>query len=230
TRVQEAARILGLEELLERRPSALSGGQRQRVALARSLVRQPKATLLDEPLSNLDAVLRERTRGELKLLFKRMKGTAIYVTHDQIEAMTLSDRVVVLDKGRIQQIGTPEDIYHRPANTFVAKFLGAPPMNIFPWETALAAKAVEAGPAGLLGGVRPEDVDLSLERSDGLLSARVALAEPTGAQTVLSLESGGFSLRACWQGMFPAGREEVFYRLPAARLHRFDAASGARKA
>ncbi len=228
TRVADAAAMLELKELLDRKPSALSGGQRQRVALARSLVRHPQATLLDEPLSNLDAVLRERTRGELKLLFKRVKGTAIYVTHDQIEAMTLSDRVVVLDKGRIQQVGTPSDIYHRPANTFVATFLGAPPMNIFPWETALKANAVEpSGDAGgVLGGIRPEDVRLSEDLKDGHLAAKVILAEPTGPQTVLSLASSGFTLRACWPGSFPASREEVFFRLPPERLHRFDAATG----
>ncbi|MBI5597871.1 MAG: ABC transporter ATP-binding protein [Elusimicrobia bacterium] len=229
-RIQEAARMLSLEELLERKPAALSGGQRQRVALGRALVRHPKATLLDEPLSNLDAVLRERTRGELKLLFKRLKGTAVYVTHDQIEAMTLSDRVVVLDKGRIQQVGTPADIYHHPANTFVATFLGAPPMNVFPLEEAHKARAVEDGAASgtVLGGLRPEDVQLSLELKDGFLVGKVLLAEPTGAQTVLSIESSGFKFRACWPGTFPGSREEVFFRLPAEKLHRFDADTGER--
>ncbi|MBI3296562.1 MAG: ABC transporter ATP-binding protein [Elusimicrobia bacterium] len=217
-RVAEAARMLDLGELLERRPAALSGGQRQRVALARSLVRRPKATLLDEPLSNLDAVLRERTRGELRLLFKKAKGTALYVTHDQVEAMTLSDRVVVLDKGRIQQVGTPDDIYHRPANTFVATFLGAPAMSLFKLDEKTT------------GGIRGEDVELSLTAKEGYEPAKVVLVEPTGPQAVLGLESSFGNLRACWPGSFPRGREQVFIRLPPERLHRFDASSGERLA
>ena len=223
-RVGEVAKMLGLSELLGRKPSALSGGQRQRVALARAIVRQPKAFLLDEPLSNLDAVLRERTRGELKLLFRRIKGTVIYVTHDQIEAMTMSDRIVVLDAGRIQQVGTPDEIYNRPANTFVATFLGSPPMNLLPEEKAAAAGLVESGKTGVLLGVRPEDVEVSAEVGAGLREATVTLAEPTGASTVLSLECGA-SLRALVRGNWDVGRQKAWVRFPQDRLHRFDAAT-----
>jgi ABC-type sugar transport system ATPase subunit len=226
-RVAEAARMLELGELLERRPAALSGGQRQRVALGRALVRHPKATLLDEPLSNLDAVLREKTRGELKLLFKRLKGTAVYVTHDQVEAMTLSDRVVVLDQGRVQQVGTPAEIYGAPANVFVAGFLGSPPMNLFPLKDAAAALGL-TGDLGGVGGVRPEDVSLSAAPRDGSRAATVVLAELTGPQTVLTLEAAGFRFRACWPGAWPDGAESVFYSVPPDRLHRFSASTGER--
>ena len=130
TRVKATTEMLGLEALLERKPRALSGGQRQRVALARALVRNPKVFLLDEPLSNLDAKLRDKTRGELRLLFKKVNGTVIYVTHDQIEAMTMSDRIVILQEGKIQQVGTPNEIYEKPANIYVATLIGTPQMNI----------------------------------------------------------------------------------------------------
>lgn len=170
-RVDRAASKLGLSELLARRPGTLSGGQRQRVALARAMVRRPKVFLLDEPLSNLDALLREKTRAELKMLFRELQSTAIYVTHDQIEAMTLSDKVVVLNAGRIQQIGTPREIYHKPANTFVAGFLGSPAMNVFPLAAAESAGLVapkRMPPAGRwLCGVRPEDVMVETKEPAG---------------------------------------------------------------
>ncbi|MBI4423183.1 MAG: ABC transporter ATP-binding protein, partial [Elusimicrobia bacterium] len=229
-KVGEAAGKLGLGDFLARKPSALSGGQRQRVALARALVRDPKAYLLDEPLSNLDAVLREKTRGELKLLFKRVRGTAIYVTHDQVEAMTLSDRIVVLNRGHIQQVGAPDDIYHRPANIFVAGFLGAPPMNVFPAAAGAAAGLLEVPPdhaRPLLCGIRPEDVEVS---GSGGARASVALAEPTGPHTILTLECGGVSLRATQPGSWDAGRNAASVRLPADRLHFFDAETEARVA
>ncbi|MCR4295324.1 MAG: ABC transporter ATP-binding protein, partial [Elusimicrobia bacterium] len=195
-RTADAAARLGLEPLLERRPAALSGGQRQRVALARALVREPRAFLLDEPLSNLDAVLRERTRGELKLLFKRAKGTVVYVTHDQVEAMTMSDRVVLLNEGKLQQIGTPEEIYRRPANVYVATFLGAPPMNIVPRAEAESSGLFGVLPAGeLLVGVRPEEVAVGSGRE-----AAVVLVEPVGSHTILTLDAGGASLRAVVPG------------------------------
>jgi ABC-type sugar transport system ATPase subunit len=229
-RTTEAARMLDLEPLLERKPAALSGGQRQRVALARALVRQPKVTLLDEPLSNLDAVLRERTRGELKILFKKIKGTAIYVTHDQVEAMTLSDKIVVLNKGRIQQVGTPYQIYHEPANTFVAKFLGAPPMNIVPAKRVLDAGFgfdIPGEPKQRLVGVRPEDLVVRPETSEGAVEFEVTLREPTGAQTVLSLQKDDFVLRASLTGEWEEGRARAFVSMPsdAAKIRFFDAAT-----
>ncbi len=138
-RVAEAAQMLGLEEMLDRRPGDLSGGQRQRVAMGRAVVRRPKVFLFDEPLSNLDAALRGQMRIELLALHRRLKATMIYVTHDQVEAMTLADRIAVLDGGRLQQVATPAEIYARPANVFVARFIGAPEMNVLPQADAVAA-------------------------------------------------------------------------------------------
>ena len=184
-RVQEAAELLGITELLERKPRALSGGQRQRVALGRAITRDPKVFLLDEPLSNLDAKLRVQMRAELKLLFDRIQGTVLYVTHDQAEAMTMSDRVVVMHQGFVQQVGTPLEVYDSPVNEFVAGFMGSPPMNFIPchltqeddqliasregmqWQTSLAGESQSAtrfvanrqqlsGQSVL--GIRPEDI------------------------------------------------------------------------
>ncbi|KPF96957.1 glycerol-3-phosphate ABC transporter ATP-binding protein [Rhodopseudomonas sp. AAP120] len=157
-RVQEAARILELGSMLERKPRQLSGGQRQRVAMGRAIVRQPKVFLFDEPLSNLDAKLRVAMRVEIRKLQRRLATTAIYVTHDQLEAMTLADILVVMNGGVIEQIGSPLEVYARPATTFVASFIGAPPMNLIPLDTA-AMQAQFGGPAeGGILGVRPEDL------------------------------------------------------------------------
>ena len=175
-KVTNAARLLGIEELLERKPRQLSGGQRQRVALGRALVREPRLFLLDEPLSNLDAKLRVQMRAELKLLFDRLETTVVYVTHDQAEAMTMSDRVAIFDKGVVQQVGTPLELYDRPVNVFVAGFLGSPPMNFLEAEIADGqvrgsgyafdlpawAGASRARCAVMLG-MRPEDITLRNE-------------------------------------------------------------------
>jgi len=223
-RTADAAKRLGLESLLQRRPAALSGGQRQRVALARSLVREPRVFLLDEPLSNLDAVLRERTRGELKLLFKRVRGTVVYVTHDQVEAMTMSDRVVVLNEGKVQQIGAPDEIYRRPANVFVATFLGAPPMNVLRRADAERSGLFGSLPdGGLLVGMRPEDVKVGEGRE-----ASVALVEPVGSHTILTLDAGGASLRAVVPGTWSGGTT-CRITVPPGSTHFFDAAGGARR-
>jgi ABC-type sugar transport system ATPase subunit len=222
-RTADAAKRLGLEGLLSRRPSALSGGQRQRVALARALVREPQLFLLDEPLSNLDAVLRERTRGELKLLFKRAKGTVLYVTHDQVEAMTMSDRVVLFNEGRIQQVGTPEDIYRKPANVYVATFLGAPPMNIVPAAEAKRCGLFASTAEDVLVGVRPEDVRVGAGRD-----ASVVLTEPVGSHTILTLDVAGASLRAVVPGTWTGG-SSCKVEAPPAAVHVFDAATGARR-
>src|SRR5689334_2018059 len=155
-RVGEAARILELAELLKRKPKQLSGGQRQRVALGRAIVREPAAFLMDEPLSNLDAALRVQTRAEILKLQKRLGTTTIYVTHDQVEAMTMGDRIAVMSKGVLQQIGTPVELYTRPANTFVATFIGSPAMNLLP-----SGALVGVGGTGRLVGFRPEDVQLA---------------------------------------------------------------------
>ena len=199
-RVAEAARMLELEPYLERKPRALSGGQRQRVAMGRSIVRNPQVFLFDEPLSNLDAKLRVQMRGEIKTLHRRLKTTMVYVTHDQIEAMTMADRIVVMQAGRIEQIGSPLELYDRPANAFVAQFIGSPAMNLFPatvqgGELALAGGASSgiAAPANLpeghevLIGKRPEEIRLA---SEGPLQTSVENIEPTGSETFVELRFG----------------------------------------
>jgi multiple sugar transport system ATP-binding protein len=213
TRVLAAARILGIEELLERRPKALSGGQRQRVAVGRAIVRQPKVFLFDEPLSNLDAKLRVEMRAELNKLHNRIATTMIYVTHDQVEAMTLGDRIVVMDKGEIQQVGAPLEIYNRPRNRFVAGFIGTPPMNFLDGPLAVRDGTItfEEGSVSIplpslaaarLGsyvgrkvffGIRPEDV-----RDRPLVGEQVAafsvktvveVVEPLGDEMILYLRT-----------------------------------------
>jgi multiple sugar transport system ATP-binding protein len=214
-RVQEVARILGLSELLGRRPHALSGGQRQRVAVGRAIVRDPKVFLFDEPLSNLDASLRVTTRNELIKLHQRLRATMIYVTHDQIEAMTMGQRICIMSAGRVVQIGRPLDVYLNPANTFVARFLGSPAMNLIPGSVVttdgaptvrvagLRIPVTPAAPPGLtrhaggpvLVGIRPED--LSDRRPEGAtagyveMPARVIAVEPLGAETLLILSVEG---------------------------------------
>jgi sn-glycerol 3-phosphate transport system ATP-binding protein len=163
-RVREAARILEIEQLLDRKPRQLSGGQRQRVAMGRAIVRRPKAFLFDEPLSNLDAKLRVSTRVEIRKLQKELGTTAIYVTHDQLEAMTLADMLVVMNAGRVEQIGAPLEVYEKPATTFVATFIGAPAMNLLRMEGAEPALLLGNGripPDGAIVGIRPEDLELT---------------------------------------------------------------------
>jgi sn-glycerol 3-phosphate transport system ATP-binding protein len=194
TRVREAAKMLEIEPYLDRKPRALSGGQRQRVAMGRAIVRQPAAFLFDEPLSNLDAKLRVSMRGEIKRLQKRLGTTSIYVTHDQLEAMTLADRLVVLNKGEIEQIGTPLDVYHNPASTFVASFIGSPAMNLVKAQSSdgkirigdqVVNSAVDApGDQTLILGFRAEDAIASLE-TDGKLLFKVDYVEELGAQRLL---------------------------------------------
>ncbi|MGV6803638.1 MAG: ABC transporter ATP-binding protein [Ruegeria sp.] len=189
-KVAEAAAMLNLNEFLDRKPSQLSGGQRQRVAMGRAIVRDPALFLFDEPLSNLDAKLRNQMRIEIKALQRRLGVTSIYVTHDQVEAMTMADRIIVMNAGRIEQIGTPAEIYHRPASTFVASFMGAPPMNLISarleggrvmvnGDTALAAAE---GSGAVTVGVRPEDVLLGAE---GAVTFRVDIVEELGAHRLL---------------------------------------------
>src|SRR5690349_9727332 len=197
-KVMKAASMVELNDFLERRPAALSGGQRQRVALARAIVREPNAFLMDEPLSNLDAKLRVSTRAQIKNLHHTLKTTTIYVTHDQIEAMTLADRVVVMNKGVVQQIGTPKDIYDRPANTFVAGFIGSPAMNLVPGEIengtfraenmrvdGLTLKA--RGPVTL--GFRAEDA--TLVDGSGALEAPAYSLELLGEASMVAMKVGG---------------------------------------
>ncbi|WP_171101814.1 ABC transporter ATP-binding protein [Ruegeria sp. HKCCD7255] len=197
-KVQEAAKMLNLTELLDRKPSQLSGGQRQRVAMGRAVVRDPALFLFDEPLSNLDAKLRNQMRIEIKALQRRLGVTSIYVTHDQVEAMTMADRIIVLNGGEIEQIGTPAEIYHNPASTFVASFMGAPPMNLL--DARVEAGEIRVNGSTVLGtaqtsaqgpvqlGVRPEDVVLS---EQGQTPFAVSIVEELGAHRLLHGELGG---------------------------------------
>ena len=196
-KVERAAKILNLETYLERTPRALSGGQRQRVAIGRAIVRAPKVFLFDEPLSNLDAALRGQTRVEIHKLHRELGATTIYVTHDQVEAMTLADRVVVLRDGAIEQVGSPLELYDRPANQFVAQFIGTPSMNMIPGaaiESNTSLTPIAVARSGFLG-VRPEGVRL-LAPGAGPVQGRVELIEALGADTLIYVEALGVSLVA----------------------------------
>ena len=216
-RVQEAAEILDIQALLLRRPKQLSGGQRQRVALGRAIVRKPEVFLFDEPLSNLDAKLRAQTRLELKKLHERLATTAVYVTHDQIEAMTMGDRIVVMHEGFIQQVGSPLELYDRPANKFVAGFIGSPAMNLFEAQLDGAGDGVSlrAGDFTLdlppekakhfqdyteqkvIVGIRPEDFKQAAEHSPGkTIPATVEVVEPLGNETYVNVAAGNVALTA----------------------------------
>ncbi|AHG93795.1 ABC transporter related protein (plasmid) [Gemmatirosa kalamazoonensis] len=225
-RVAWAAGILGLEPLLDRRPKALSGGQRQRVAMGRAMVREPAAFLFDEPLSNLDAGLRAQMRVEIGALQRRLGTTTIYVTHDQVEAMTLGDRIVVLANGRVQQVGRPIDLYRAPANRFVAGFIGTPPMNFVPARFAAGSLGVPLPTAGddLTLGIRPEDV--ALERTaDGTGGAgRVVLVERLGGTSHVHVDVGPHRLVAALTGdALPDVGEAVTPRFSVDRVHLFGA-------
>ncbi len=222
-RVAAVAEALGLSDLLERRPGQLSGGERQRTALARAIVRQPKAFLFDEPLSNLDAALRAGMRAELAALHRRLGVTALYVTHDQTEAMTLGHRIAILRAGRLEQVGTPAEVYARPATVFVATFVGNPGMNVLGVE-AWRRGGVELGPGAASAGFRPEDARLGGPDGTGL-RGRVTLVEPLGAETLVHVRlDGGESVVArVRQGRMPALDEPVCVGVDVARLRRFDA-------
>ncbi|MES2193221.1 MAG: sn-glycerol-3-phosphate import ATP-binding protein UgpC [Pseudomonadota bacterium] len=221
TRVQEAARILELGTMLDRKPKQLSGGQRQRVAMGRAIVRQPKVFLFDEPLSNLDAKLRIAMRVEIRKLQRRLKTTSIYVTHDQLEAMTLADILVVMNGGRVEQIGNPLDIYQKPATTFVASFIGAPPMNLMPLRSdeikaQFAGDSRAASEAGILG-IRPEDFIISSETIAGgiALDLTVEAIERVGAETfIYGARQHEVQGIAANPGELPPG--EVIVRIPGA--------------
>ncbi len=227
-RVAEAARILEIENFLERRPRQLSGGQRQRVAMGRAIVRQPKAFLFDEPLSNLDAKLRGQMRVEIRTLQRRLKTTSVYVTHDQLEAMTLADRLVVMNAGHIEQVGTPTELYARPATLFVAGFIGSPPMNILDRATLRpedAARLEQRVPGVTTIGIRPDLLSLANSGSALALPATVELIEPVGAESHVHLRWNSQLLVAQMRGplAFADGAEvTVFADLSA--IHYFDAA------
>jgi len=226
-RVAQTAERLGLTPLLQRRPAQLSGGQRQRVALGRALVRRPRLFLFDEPLSNLDAALRTEVRAELKALHRSLGATFLYVTHDQAEAMTLADRVVVMRGGQVQQVAPPRTLYAEPANAFVAGFFGAPRINLVRPQTL----GLPPGPFTL--GVRPEDLELGGLEGEapppGALAARVFLVEPLGAEAWVTVEREGERLTArCPAHVHPPPGASAWVRAHPRRLHRFDAATGVR--
>ena len=238
-RVADAARILNLDQLLHRYPRELSGGQRQRVAMGRAIVRDPKVFLFDEPLSNLDAKLRVAMRAEIKALHQRLKTTTVYVTHDQIEAMTMADRIVVMHDGIVEQIGTPLELFDRPANLFVAQFIGSPAMNVFAgtvhggavealgqrWPLPAGLQPVEGGAVHY--GVRPGDLVLAAQG----IEAKVVVVEPTGAETELLLDIAGTQLVAVMHGRTSAQPDDrVHLRVDPAAVHVFDGASGQRLA
>jgi len=242
-RVDKAAKILNLDKLLDRYPRELSGGQRQRVAMGRAIVRDPKVFLFDEPLSNLDAKLRVAMRAEIKALHQRLKTTTVYVTHDQIEAMTMADRIVVMHDGIIEQIGTPLELFDRPGNLFVAQFIGSPSMNVLAgtarvaggerWVAAQGARWPLPPEANVIDGqavhygVRPTDLVLS-ETGQGI-AAQVVVVEPTGAETELLLQIGSEKMVLVMHGRADVGPDDTVYlALDAAKAHVFDGASGAR--
>ncbi len=241
-RVRAAARVLELESLLDRRPHQLSGGQRQRVAVGRAIVREPRVFLFDEPLSNLDARLRVEMRAELARLHRELGRTMLYVTHDQVEAMTLGQRIVVLNQGRVQQIGTPLDVYHRPANRFVAGFIGSPPMNFIEGRLerldglrfvgeggcvqlvldAAAWPAVQPGQAVTLG-VRPEAV-MPAAPDDATMQGQVETVEVLGAVAHLYVRIGQTTVVAQVDAAaHPEPEQTVHLRIDPARIHLFDA-------
>ena len=231
-RVNNAARILNLDALLDRYPRELSGGQRQRVAMGRAIVRDPKVFLFDEPLSNLDAKLRVAMRAEIKALHQRLKTTTVYVTHDQIEAMTMADRIVVMHDGIVEQIGTPLELFDRPGNLFVAQFIGSPAMNVFKgtvqngavqalgasWPLPADVRQVADGTA-VHYGIRPSDLSLA---GTGI-AAKVVVIEPTGAETELLLQIGEQQLVLVMHGRTQVQPgDTVYLQFDAAKAHVFD--------
>ncbi|MCC0034620.1 MAG: ABC transporter ATP-binding protein [Hoeflea sp.] len=220
-RVSNAAQVLNLNDYLDRRPGQLSGGQRQRVAIGRAIVREPSAFLFDEPLSNLDAALRVGMRLEISELHKRLKTTMIYVTHDQVEAMTMADKIVVLRAGNIEQVGSPLELYNRPRNRFVAGFIGSPRMNFLE-----GAEAAKHGAHAI--GFRPEHLGISL--TEGEWKGTVGVAEHLGSDTFLHVhpEGGGETITVRVDGEFTARHGDIVYLTPVAeKIHRF-AADGLR--
>jgi len=251
-RVREAADVLQIGHLLERFPRELSGGQRQRVAMGRAIVRQPQLFLFDEPLSNLDALLRNEMRTEIKKLHRRLEATSVYVTHDQVEAMTLADKIVVLRAGHLMQLGTPDDIYHRPASRFVAGFTGSPPMNFLRatvaasnGEATLALgdggdgfalparwRAVAAAHAGrdVEFGIRPEHVGAAVTGAGprmATIGSRVVVTEPLGAENLITLATAGGELTGRFPpDIAPHPDDRMPLRLDLDRMHLFDRQSG----
>ncbi|MEO1549102.1 MAG: sn-glycerol-3-phosphate ABC transporter ATP-binding protein UgpC [Pseudomonadota bacterium] len=236
-RIDEIAEILGMTDLLARKPSQLSGGQRQRVAIGRAMVRDPAVFLFDEPLSNLDAQLRTQMRLEIKKLHHRVGATIVFVTHDQVEAMTMADRIVIMKDGHIQQVGTPSDVYHAPATTFVAGFIGSPAMNMIPATVAGGTVRIDGGAQVALStpiegerkvmlGIRPED--LAPVEGPALISGPVNVREPLGHETLIHVGTAHGDIIARADGRTPpALGNTVNLGAEASNIHIFDPESGA---
>jgi multiple sugar transport system ATP-binding protein len=244
-KVEQTARLLQIEKLLNRRPKQLSGGQRQRVALGRAMVREPKVFLMDEPLSNLDAKLRVYMRAELKKLQKDLGITTIYVTHDQVEAMTMGDKVAVLNEGKLQQVGHATQIYFKPANVFVAGFIGSPPINFFDCTlTKEELYSFDAGefkyivpeyllekakewPSRLVLGVRPQDVIVHAQTRKGLIKSKLEIDEPLGDRQVLDLKVGGYLVKALVLPDLKANvGDDMWIEFPSDKIYVFDKKTG----
>jgi multiple sugar transport system ATP-binding protein len=234
-RVEQVAQTLGLSHLLERRPSALSGGQRQRVAIGRAMVRDPAAFLFDEPLSNLDAQLRTQMRIEIKRLHHRLGTTSVFVTHDQVEAMTMADRIVVMRDGRILQIGSPLELYENPVDVFTARFIGSPTMNLLPASLkqgeadlsvggSIKVPPLSASSSEILVGVRPQDLAPGVPGSPGLsVSGTVVVVETLGSETLVHIESGDQTVIGSAPGrQIPKIGEQLTLHAPVERLYYFD--------
>jgi len=241
-RVREAAKMLAIEDFLDRRPRALSGGQRQRVAMGRAIVREPQAFLFDEPLSNLDAKLRVQMRVEIRRLHNRLKATSIFVTHDQVEAMTLADVVVVMNGGRIEQVGKPTDVYNRPATRFVATFIGSPAMNLVPGRVVGPGKVEVAG-SGTLGfdpdmfqvaegtsievGIRPEDMSVASSGESTGFTIKPEFVEELGPNRLVHGVAGGEPLvLSVPSSMRDLGNRAIDLHVPVERVHVFDTTTG----
>jgi multiple sugar transport system ATP-binding protein len=240
--VKRVASLLGLEALLQRRPKELSGGQRQRVALGRALIRKPRVFLMDEPLSNLDARLRIEMRAELKRLHQELRITTVYVTHDQSEALSLSSRMAVIDRGRIQQCGRPVEVYSKPANTFVGGFIGSPPMNFidgFVKDTGplridcngfvFSARTEKAPGESVVVGIRPEDIVISDKRSDESIPVKVSLIEPAGSMNWIDFRWASTTVKGTANADLQLDTgEDAFITFPADKAVIFDKDSGNR--
>ncbi|WP_152046263.1 ABC transporter ATP-binding protein [Aureimonas psammosilenae] len=243
-RVKETAAVVGLTDYLDRRPAALSGGQRQRVAMGRAIVREPRVFLFDEPLSNLDAKLRVSMRAEIRKLHKRLAATSVFVTHDQVEAMTLADRLVVMNKGLVEQVGTPTEIYDRPRTTFVASFIGSPAMNLLPATLQYGGAGVSLGrvhiplPAKIEGlasgtevtlGIRPERIEVVDASHRAALPVTVDFVEELGPARAIHAVGPGFTVALLsTENLRPEAGERLYLRLPSEHLHLFSAKTGLR--
>jgi sn-glycerol 3-phosphate transport system ATP-binding protein len=241
-RIRKVAEPLGLTDYLDRRPAALSGGQRQRVAMGRAMIREPKVFLFDEPLSNLDARLRVQMRAELRRLHQRLKTTSIFVTHDQVEAMTLADRLVVINKGHIEQVGTPSEVYSKPATRFVASFIGSPPMNLLDGTIETGGifaqgsharipvpiqKAAEMTGRKVTLGVRPEEIAITENGAPGTLAATVDFVEELGSGRVVQAEIKGspFAIVINDKRHFSPG-DAINVAIPPEAVHLYDGQTG----